>query len=576
MEENKFQLDLLKAQNEKLSKTERIYRIVCESSEYGYVYQAIGSEELLTFGSFEKMFGFSMTGQKDFERLLDVFPEDCASSILDTLCPEKYNKTFATCECRSLADHLWYRITTRIDCSDGLPEFAYDKVITFIDITKEKARNSDLLYMAYYDTTTGIYNRNYFVSLLTGFLSRAVAEKCKVSLLMIDIDDFKKINDVQGIIIGDELLEQVGFYLKGRMVEDKVICCHINNDIFCVAIYDPFGSYSVESFCNDLRIRFSESFCMSTGQEISITACVGVAEFPEAGTSALDLINCADIVVYDCKQHGKNITRYFEAPILDDFLKNVDIENKLKDAVFTNSFMLYYQPQYHAVTRKLRGVESLIRWKDENGTMIPPSVFIPIAEKNGLIISIGRFVVEESLRQYKKWTDYYNMHFKLSINISALQYKRDDFVDVIMSLIDKYQVEPSDVELEITESILIDDFDMVTSKLVCLRDRGVSISLDDFGTGYSSLSYLKRFPIDTLKIDKSFIDTVLDDASTRIITESILNMSHAMGFETIAEGVENERQFNYLSGVGCDVIQGFYLGKPLPAEKVDELLSYIN
>ena len=208
--------------------------------------------------------------------------------------------------------------------------------------------------------------------------------------------------------------------------------------------------------------------------------------------------------------------------------------------------------------------------------MIPPSVFIPIAEKNGLIDHIGTFVVEESIRQYRTWSDYYNMQFKLSINISALQYKKDDFVDSIMAVIDKYGVDPSDIELEITESILIDDFDSVTTKLTRLRNLGVGISLDDFGTGYSSLSYLKKFPIDTLKVDKSFIDTVLDDASTRIITESILNMSHAMGFETVAEGVENERQFSYLVNAGCDVIQGFYLGKPLPSEKVDELLSYMK
>ena len=168
------------------------------------------------------------------------------------------------------------------------------------------------------------------------------------------------------------------------------------------------------------------------------------------------------------------------------------------------------------------------------------------------------------------------MQFKLSINISALQYKKDDFVDSIMAVIDKYGVDPSDIELEITESILIDDFDSVTTKLTRLRNLGVGISLDDFGTGYSSLSYLKKFPIDTLKVDKSFIDTVLDDASTRIITESILNMSHAMGFETVAEGVENERQFSYLVNAGCDIIQGFYLGKPLPSEKVDELLSYMK
>jgi diguanylate cyclase (GGDEF)-like protein len=577
MVEKNYQLDLLKAQNAQLSKSEHIYRLICESSDYGYIYQCLGGEEFLTFGSFKNMFGMELHRTRDIDEFIEKFHEDDRKSVHDTLYPENSDRDYSTCECRASAGHTWYRIVTRIENDDECVPCGKDKIVTIMNITREKAQNNDLLYMAYYDTTTGIYNRNYFVSLLTEFISRADADKCRVSLLMIDIDDFKKINDVQGIIVGDELLQQFGFWLKGRMVKDRIICSHINNDIFCVAIYDATGAYSVDNFYNDLKKRLSESFHMSSGQDIIITASVGVAEYPDAGGSALDIINCADIVVYNCKKMGKNILQYFQTPILDDFLKNVDIENKLKEAAFNNNFMMYYQPQYYAKTRQLRGVESLIRWKDDTGKMIPPSVFIPIAEKNGLIDSIGAFVVEESIRQYKKWSEFYNIHFKLSINISALQYKKDDFVDSIMTIIDRHGIDPSDIELEITESILIDDFDSVTTKLTRLRNFGVGISLDDFGTGYSSLSYLKKFPIDTLKIDKSFIDTVLDDTSTMIITESILNMSHAMGFETVAEGVENERQFRYLvDHTGCDVIQGFYLGKPLPAEKVDELLSYIK
>ncbi len=572
MEERVYQFDLLKAQNARLSKSERIYRIICESSDYGYIYQNLGGDEVLTFGSFEKMFGLRLHSTADFYEFTEKFNAEDRNMILDTLFCEEKDQTVSSCECRLLDDHSWFRIITRIEeTGDSNP--GPDKIITIVNITREKAQNSELLYMAYYDTTTGIYNRNYFVSLLTGMLQNAEKDGCRVSLLMIDIDDFKKINDVRGIIIGDELLQQIGSYLKGLMVKDKLICCHVNNDIFCVAIYDPKGAYTVENFYKGLRERFDEPFVMSTGIEIRATASVGVAEYPDSGSSALDLINCADIVVYKCKKNGKNNLEFFKAPILDDFLRNVDIENKLKAAVFENNFVMYFQPQYYSCNRQLRGFEALIRWKDDTGNMIPPSVFIPIAEKNGLIISIGHFVVEESLRQYKKWSSFYGKNFKMSINISALQYKRDDFVESVMGLIEQYEVDPSGVELEITESILIDDFDVVTEKLTRLRNFGVSISLDDFGTGYSSLSYLKKFPIDTLKVDKSFIDTLLDDTSTRIITESILSMSHAMGFETVAEGVENERQFNYLASAGCDVIQGFYLGKPLSPDKAYELLS---
>jgi EAL domain-containing protein (putative c-di-GMP-specific phosphodiesterase class I) len=218
-------------------------------------------------------------------------------------------------------------------------------------------------------------------------------------------------------------------------------------------------------------------------------------------------------------------------------------------------------------------MEALIRWRDESGHMSSPFVCIPIAEKNGTIVSIGNWVVEQSAKQFAKWKEKYGRDFILSINISATQCRRDDFVNEIIQITNKYQIEPSQFELEITESVLIDEFDTVLEKLRQLKEYGLRISLDDFGTGFSSLSYLKKLPIDTLKIDKSFIDTVLTDSATRIITESIIDMVKALGFESIAEGVEDEQQYKYLHAIGCDVIQGFLLGKPCPSEMIDELLQ---
>jgi len=270
---------------------------------------------------------------------------------------------------------------------------------------------------------------------------------------------------------------------------------------------------------------------------------------------------------------GKDKVLYYNGEILDDFLKNVTIENKLKDAVFQQNFTMYYQPQFRTNDRALRGVEALIRWKDDNGKMISPALFIPIAEKSGAIVPIGTWVIEESLRAFADWKRKYHYPMVLSLNISAIQYRQPDFIDKVLKLMDKYDISPSEIELEITESILIDDFTEITEKLVLLRDIGVKISLDDFGTGYSSLSYLKGLPIDTLKIDKSFIDTVITDENTRIITESIIYMVKKLGFETIAEGVETEEQFRYLNEIDCDNIQGYFLGKPMPSEKIENLLA---
>ena len=236
--------------------------------------------------------------------------------------------------------------------------------------------------------------------------------------------------------------------------------------------------------------------------------------------------------------------------------------------------MMYVQPQYRTSDKVLRGVEALIRWKDnKSDKMIRPDVFIPIAEKNGTIVPIGTWVMEESIRIYTKWKEKYNYPMLISLNVSAIQYKQTDFVDKVLNILDKYKVSPNEIELEITESILIDDFKEITEKLSILRNIGIRISLDDFGTGYSSLSYLKRLPINTLKIDKSFIDTLITDENTRIITESIIYMVKKLGFETIAEGVETQEQYDYLSAIDCDNIQGYYLGKPMPPEDIEKLIE---
>ena len=257
---------------------------------------------------------------------------------------------------------------------------------------------------------------------------------------------------------------------------------------------------------------------------------------------------------------------------MHDFLETVEIENKLKEAIFNKNFCLHFQPQYYTNTKRLRGVEALIRWKDEDNKMISPSVFIPIAEKNGAIIPIGSWVMEESIKHYAEWKRKYGYPLIMSINISSIQYKRKDFVGKLLEMIQKYDVEPGEIELEITESILIEDFEEVKDKLLTLRDYGVKISLDDFGTGFSSLSYLNGLPIDTLKIDKSFIDRVITDESTKIITESIVSMVSKLGYETVAEGVETEEQFDYMKQIGCDIIQGYLLGRPVPADDIEQML----
>ncbi len=569
MDELRYQIDLLKAMNQKLSGRDKMFRLVCDTSNNAFLYYGFDNGDVITLGDWDSFFSFKVKDVKDFALIFDELEDKYILPIRNVLFLEKSGKTQDSVECCLKDKKTWLEFETRISYDEE--EKPTDKIVCIKNITKFKKQNEELRYMAYYDGLTGLYNRNYFVMRLGEFIRRAKEEKSIVSVMFIDIDDFRKVNDGMGLIVGDEVVQQYGQFLD-TFSEENVVVCHMNSDVYCMAIYDPCGSRSVEHIHKSIQQRINQGFNLSNGMDIRLTVSVGVAEYPEASTSALELINCAEIVMFKAKSSGKASLQYFDAPILQDFLQNVDIENKLKEAVFNKNFTMHFQPQYYTGTSRLRGVEALIRWKDENNRMISPAVFIPIAEKNGAIIPIGNWVIEESIKNYAEWKRKYGYPLIMSINISAIQYKRKDFVEKLMGIIKKYDVKPDEIELEITESVLIDDFAEVKEKLLTLRDYGIRISLDDFGTGFSSLSYLNGLPIDTLKIDKSFVDKVGTDASTRIITESIVSMVNKLGYETVAEGVETKEQMDYMKNIGCDMIQGYFLGKPVPAEEIEKLL----
>lgn len=571
MEELRYQVDLLRAMNQKLMNEEKMLRLICNTSNGAFLYVNFEEDIVKTLANWDFFFpDVEIRDRKDMAKLYSQVEDAYVLPLRDLLFLEKTGLSSDSGVLRLKDGKTWVECEASVVYdADRKP---VDKVIRFKNISKFKNQNDELTYMAYYDVLTGLYNRNYFVRLLADFVRKAEENNAIVAVMFVDIDDFRKINDGLGLIIGDELVQQLGQFLS-TLNSDNVVVSHFNADIYCIAVYEPCGNRSVEHIYKTIQERCDLPFTVSTGQELTISVCVGVAEYPEAAKTTLELINCAEIVMFKAKDTGKNRIQYFNAPILNDFLQNVTIENKLKEAIFNQNFTMNFQPQYHVADKKLRGVEALIRWRDTDGKMISPAVFIPIAEKNGTIVPIGSWVMEESIKCFAAWKKNYTSHMILSLNISAIQYKRNEFVESILSVIRKYDVNPEEIELEITESVLIDNFREITEKLCLLREYGIRISLDDFGTGYSSLSYLKGLPIDTLKIDKSFIDTMLTDQNARIITESIIYMVKKLGYETVAEGVESEEQFEYLKTIGCDCIQGFLLGKPLPADKIEELLD---
>ncbi|MBR3825080.1 MAG: GGDEF domain-containing protein [Lachnospiraceae bacterium] len=548
-----------------------MYRLVCETSCDAFLFYSFEEDEVRTLGKWNEFFPFEIKTIEDLSLLYDNMADFYVEKVRNLVYLEKRKLPNGFCEVLNRNKRTWYSINVTVEYDEN--DRPKNKLICIRDITKFKRQNEELAYLAYYDPLTGLYNRNYFVRLLGEFIRNAQEDDKIVSVMIVDIDDFRKVNDGMGMVAGDELVQQLGSVLK-ELSNANVIVGHVNSDIYSIAIYEPKNDFTVDSIYQRIQTRLRRPFYLSNGAEINVTVSVGVASYPEASKDAVELINCAEIVMFRGKSLGKNLIQYFDTPILDDFLNNVQMDNKLRDAVSNNHFTLQYQPQFYADTQKLRGVEALIRWEDAGeNTTISPTVFIPLAEKNGTIISIGNWVMDESIRQCAEWHKKYQNPIIMSINVSAIQYMKIDFVENLIAVIEKYGVDPKYIELEVTESVLIADFDSVATKLKALKEYGVRISLDDFGTGYSSLAYLKKLPIDTLKIDKSFIDTVLYDHATQVITESIINMVKTMGFEAVAEGVEHEQQYKYLNEIGCDVIQGFYFAKPKNVEEIEKLLS---
>jgi len=569
MDEMQYQLDLLSAMNEKLRGTEKMYQMICDASADAFLYCGFSGSQYEMVGNFHKMFDFEVRQERDLQRFLDSVRENQRNALRDVLFLEQSMQEKAFLECFMTEEKRWMRFETTIAYDDVARPLT--KVIRISDIHKYKTQSEELNYMAYYDALTGLFNRNYFVSRLNEWIEKANKENALISVMCIDIDNFKKYNDGYGMVIGDEIIQNFGFYLK-EFQKDNIIVTHASNDVYYIAIYDPFGKDTPESIYDLMKERTKAGFVMMNQKKLSFTVSVGVANYPEAGESAVDLMNSSEIMVFRAKDSGRENICYFEAPILSDFMDNFNMESKLKRALENEEFELYFQPQYDANDMSLRGVEALLRWHGENGEIINPSSFIPVAEQTGLIIPIGEWVIEEGIRLYTQWKSQYDKHLILSLNVSAIQYKQSGFIPHLVQTMNKYHVEPNDIELEITESVLIDDFREMRDKLLALRKYGIKISLDDFGTGYSSLSYLKGLPIDTLKIDKTFIDTVLEDESTQVITESIVSMVKKLGYETVAEGVENKKQFEYLKEINCDNIQGYLLGRPMAAEQLEKLL----
>lgn len=571
MNEMSYQLSLLEAMNNRLVNDENMYKMICNTSSNAILYYHFVEKRTVHVGNWSHFFDLDPQNYSSLSQLIEYAEEEYHTQLHECMTLENTGKERETFEFKLKDKSMWVELEVNVTYNEEREPV--EKVLRFKDTTKFKMQNDELTYLAYYDVYTGLLNRNYFILKLREMLEKAKQEKCVVSVLFVDVDDFRKINDGMGMLMGDELVQLMGQALR-EFESENVLVSHFNSDIYCMAIYDPCGSRSVEAVIEEMKKNLLSPFRLSNGSEVTITVSIGVAEFPECAVDALELINCAEIVMLKSKHTQKNGVQYYDAPIIQEFVEKVNIEQKLERALKDQGFFMCYQPQYSTDDKKLRGVEALVRWKDEEGKVISPATFIPVAEKNGSILQLGDWILEKSISDFSRWLENYKFDdITLSINISALQFKNKDFVKTLIQILKRYHMPPTMIELEITESVFIDDMNDVVKKMNVLRDMGIRFSMDDFGTGFSSLSYLRRLPIDTLKIDKTFIDSVVTDNPTRTIAETIIDMGKKLGFHTIAEGVEDEVQFDLLRDIGCDNIQGYYMGKPMVSEKIEELLA---
>lgn len=423
--------------------------------------------------------------------------------------------------------------------------------------------NEQLLFAAYHDSLTDLYNRAWLSTMMKVQIKEATEKNEKFGILLFDIDNMKDINDSRGHNAGDELLKQVATILK--LMESKTVTAtRFGGDEF-VLLYKNIKDRDEAIEISKKALRFLNA------EGIGISG--GIAIFPDDSKKSEDLLKFADMAKIEAKKNGKNNVACFHSLMQEKFLSKLNIETKMSKAMASRNFQLYYQPQFDAKTKELRGFEALLRWYDSDLGWISPEQFIPLAEETHLVVPLGDWVMTTALATIKEWEMKFNFNGIMSVNVSPVQFVQEDFIEKLFKKIEKSGIDKKHLEIEITEGVLIDNVEDTISKLNKIREQGVGLSLDDFGTGYSSLRYLQLLPLTTLKIDKSFVSNIAaKDGFEANLTESIISLVSKMGLNTIAEGVENEEQLKMIQKFNCRTIQGFLLGKPMPKEQCEKLL----
>jgi diguanylate cyclase (GGDEF)-like protein/PAS domain S-box-containing protein len=435
------------------------------------------------------------------------------------------------------------------------------------DITQRKKAEKTIQNMAFYDALTGLPNRNKFRQELNVLLSNPNNQM--LAVLFLDLDRFKIINDTKGHTVGDLLLKQVANRLVLAVQKDGMVSRH-GGDEFIILLKD-MDKMQVSDMSKRILTEFSKPLELNN-QEFYVTPSIGISLYPSDGSDEETLIKLADIAMYVAKERGKNNFQFYSSQLNGLSSRKMELENGLRKALEQNQLLLYYQPQVEIASGEIVGVEALIRWKHPEYGFVTPTEFIPLAEETGLIVPLGKWILQQACKQNKAWQDAGLIKVPVAVNISVRQLQDDDFVNAVDVILQDTGLDSKYLELEITESIMY-NIERSTVILNELKKLGVKISIDDFGTGYSSLSYLKHLPIDKIKIDKSFVDDIINHANQGAIVKTIIDMGHNLNYTVIAEGIETDVQVSFLKKHACKIGQGYFYSRPLPAEEISEFLK---
>jgi diguanylate cyclase (GGDEF)-like protein/PAS domain S-box-containing protein len=442
-------------------------------------------------------------------------------------------------------------------------------VINYRDITQRKATEKQLEYQSYYDALTGLPNRLLFRDRAVNAIAHAQRQRSPLAVMYLDLDHFKLVNDALGHVVADALLADVARRLE-EAVRPLDTVSRLGSDEFTILLADVGGADAVAAIAGRILHAISRPFVID-GHELFITASIGASLFPTDGDDVDTLFRCADSAMHRAKELGRNQSQLFLTSMNDRYTRRLALEQRLHRAIEREELVVHYQPVYDRAKRRFVSLEALVRWNHPDHGLLPPTDFIDLAEQAGLIVPIGEWVLRTACTQLREWHAA-GIDIRIGVNVSAYQIQQTDIVGTLTRALDASGIDPKMLELEITESVALQNLELTMDVIEQIRARGVRIVIDDFGTGQSSLIYLLRYPIDAIKIDKGFVQDVAEDEAAAAIVSYVINLAHAMRLEVIAEGVETEAQYGFLRHYACDLMQGYLFSEPLAPEEVPGFL----